>query len=130
MIGTLGTALVFEVSDEKIFTPSSMTREVTGKWTTHARMGQKDQTEFTGAGLQAMTITITISAQLGVAPRTTLETIETMVEDGQAEYLTIGTSVVGTNPFKITASSETWDKLYNEGELAKATLSLTLEEYT
>lgn len=130
MIGTLGTAVVFEVSDNKVFTMSSMTREVTGKWTTHARMGQKDQSEFMGAGLQGVTITITLSAMLGVRPRSTMEAIAAMVEEGRAEYLTIGNSVVGKNPFKITASSETWDEIYSGGELAKATLSITLEEYT
>jgi hypothetical protein len=53
-----------------------------------------------------------------------------MVESGTAEYLVIGTRPVGRNPFRLTGSSETWDKVYSRGELAKATMTITLEEYT
>ncbi len=53
-----------------------------------------------------------------------------MVESGTAEYLVIGARPVGKNPFRLTGSSETWDRIYNKGELAKATMTITLEEYT
>lgn len=38
-----------------------------------------------GAGLQTASLTITISATLGVRPRDVLEAIENMVENGTAE---------------------------------------------
>ena len=55
--------------------------------------------------------------------------VEGMVEAGTAEYLVIGNRPVGGNPFRLTGSSETWNTIFNRGELAKATLSITLEEY-
>ena len=58
-----------------------------------------------------------------------LEKVEQMVETGDTEYLILGYRPVGKNRFRVTASSETWDVIYNQGELARAKLTLTLEEY-
>ena len=55
--------------------------------------------------------------------------VERMVERGSAEYLVIGGRLVGRRPFRVTGSSEAWDKVYSRGELAKATLTISLEEY-
>ena len=129
-IGTLGKKIIFEVSDEKALTFRDMTREVTGRWTEHEVMGVKPKPEFLGAGNQTVSLTIHLSATLGVKPREVLETIENMVESGAAEYLVIGHRPVGKNPFRLTASSEAWDKIYNHGELAKASVTITLGEYT
>ena len=52
-----------------------------------------------------------------------------MVEEGTAEYLILGFRPVGKNRFRLTGSSETWDLIYNRGELVRAKLTLTLEEY-
>ena len=129
-IGTLGRNVVFEVSDDRVFTFSELTREVTSRWTNHEPQGVKPKPEFLGAGLQTASLTITLSATLGVSPRDVLEAIENMVENGTAETLVIGNRPVGSNPFRLTGSSEAWNTVYNRGELARATLTISLEEYT
>lgn len=129
-IGTLGRNVVFEVSDDRVFTFSELTREVTSRWTNHEPQGVKPKPEFLGAGLQTARLTITLSATLGVRPRDVLEAIENMVENGTAETLVIGNRPVGSNPFRLTGSSEAWNTVYNRGELARATLTISLEEYT
>lgn len=129
-IGTLGRNVVFEVSDNRVFTFSELTREVTSRWTNHEPQGVKPKPEFLGAGLQTASLTITLSATLGVRPRDVLEAIENMVENGTAETLVIGNRPVGSNPFRLTGSSEAWNTVYNRGELARATLTISLEEYT
>lgn len=130
MIGTLGAKIVFEVSDEKVLTFASMTREISGRWAEHEALGVKPKPEFLGPGLQTGTMEITLSATLGVKPRDVLEAVEEMVESGAAEYLIIGNKPVGRNPFRLVSSSETWGTVYSRGELARATLSITLGEYT
>lgn len=130
MIGTLGKKIIFEVSDDVALTFNGMTRDISGRWADHETMGTKPKPEFLGPGNQTITLPITLSATLGVRPRTMLELVEAMVESGAAEYLVIGTRPVGKNPFRLTASSETWDVVYSRGELAKATVTITLEEYT
>lgn len=129
-IGTLGRNVVFEVSDDRVFTFSELTREVTSRWTNHEPQGVKPKPEFLGAGLQTASLTITLSATMGVRPRDVLEAIENMVENGTAETLVIGNRPVGSNPFRLTGSSEAWNTVYNRGELARATLTISLEEYT
>lgn len=129
-IGTLGRNVIFEVSDDRVFTFSELTREVTSRWTNHEPQGVKPKPEFLGAGLQTASLTITLSATLGVRPRDVLEAIENMVENGTAETLVIGNRPVGSNPFRLTGSSEAWNTVYNRGELARATLTISLEEYT
>lgn len=130
MIGTLGKKIVFEVSDDAVMTFQNMSREISGRWADHEAMGVKPKSEFLGPGNQSISLPITLSAALGVRPRTVLQTVEDMVESGAAEYLVIGTRPVGKNPFRLTGSSETWDRVYSKGELAKATVTITLEEYT
>ena len=129
MIGTLGTDLVFTVSDNYVFTFAGMTRDVSSRWATHETPGVKPRAEFLGPGLQSVSLPITLSSNLGVKPREMLERVEQMVETGDTEYLILGYRPVGKNRFRVTASSETWDLLYNQGELARAKLTLTLEEY-
>lgn len=128
-IGTLGTSIVFEVSDDKVFNFTDMSRTVTGNWASHAVSGAKPKSEFIGPALQAITLTIVLNATLGVRPRTVINMIAKMVEAGTAEYFVIGGTPVGKNPWKITSVSEAWNTIFNKGELMKATLGLSLEEY-
>ena len=129
MIGTLGTDLVFETSDNYVLTFDGMTRDLSSRWATHETPGVKPRAEFLGPGLQTVSLPITLSSNLGVKPRQMLERVEQMVETGDTEYLILGYRPVGKNRFRVTASSETWDVIYNQGELARAKLTLTLEEY-
>lgn len=129
MVGSLGNQIVFTVSAGQVRTFSGLTRETAGRWAAHEAMGTKPRAEFLGPDCQKVTMDIQLSASLGVRPRRVLETIEAMVESGAAEYLIIGSRPVGRNPFRITGSSESWDTVYSGGELARAKVTLTLEEY-
>ena len=130
MIGALGSGIIFLVSDSYALTFNGMTREVSSRWATHETPGVKPKAEFLGPGLQTISLPITLSSSLGVRPRLVLEAIERMVETGSAEYFILGNRPVGVNRFRVTGSSETWDLIYNRGELARASLTITLEEYT
>ena len=129
-VGSLGSRIVFTVSEGQVLTFSNMSRETAGRWASHEAMGVKPKAEFLGPDCQKVTLDIPLSAAQGVRPRRVLEAIEAMVEGGAAEYLIIGSRPVGRNPFRVTGSSETWDTVYSGGELARAKVSLTLEEYT
>lgn len=58
MIGTLGRKIIFEVSDNRVLTFESMSREVSGRWTEHEVLGVKPKAEFLGPGLQTISLTI------------------------------------------------------------------------
>ena len=80
MIGTLGRKIIFEVSDNRVLTFESMSREVSGRWTEHEVLGVKPKAEFFRPGLQTISLTIHLSAAMGVKPRRILDMVERMVE--------------------------------------------------
>lgn len=129
VIGTLGRNIIFEVSDREALLLQNMTQQVAGRWTTHTTLGTKPKAEFLGPDLRSISLSIYLSANLGVRPRRVLEAIASMVESGRTEYLIIGNRPVSSRPFRLTGSSEAWNTIYSRGELAKATVSITLEEY-
>lgn len=132
-IGNLGSLITFKVNTErkklKVLTFSKLNQKVSGRYSTHNIIGKKPKTEFLGPGLRTLSFEVTLSAMHGVRPRKTLERIEKAVESGKAYTFTLGGSKVGKNKWVITNMSESWNTIYNKGELVEATLSLSLQEY-
>ena len=58
-----------------------------------------------------------------------LEKLEKACESGTVDYLYIGGKKVGTGKMKLESISETWDEIWNSGQLVKAKVSLTFSEY-
>lgn len=128
-IGHFGKKIVFATSDKKILTFNAFTQTVYGNWGIHKVIHAKPKKEFTGPGARKVTFRMAIDATLGVRPRKTLEALEAAVEKGAAEYLVIGGKAIGKNKFVITEMSEAWGTIYSRGELARAEVSVTMEEY-
>lgn len=128
-IGSFGD-IAFQVSDKKVLTPDKMRQKVSGQWGKHKPIMRKPRPEFNGADARGITFEIKLDATLGVRPRKTMERIEEMIEEGYVDYMVMGNKTVGNNRFCITSMTEAWDVVYNGGELAKATLNITMEEYT
>jgi hypothetical protein len=128
-IGCFGSLIVFETSDYRVLNFNNFQRTVSANWGTHERVGLKPLSEFLGAKLQTLTFTMTLDAQLGVRPRRMIASIESSIESGDVQYLVIGAARVGRHRWKITQMSEAWGVVMNRGELQRATVSLTLEEY-
>lgn len=128
-IGNFGKLIVFETSDSRVLNFNNFQKTVSANWGKHERKGKKPRSEFLNPELQGITFTIVLNAQHGVRPRKTLESIERAIESGCVESLVIGAAKVGKNKWKIMQMSETWDTILSHGELMKASLDLTLEEY-
>ncbi len=128
-IGNFGKLIIFETSDKKILNFNSFQRTISGNWATHERIGKKPKSEFLNPNLQSLTFTIILDAMHGVRPRKTLDIITDVVEAGIVEDVIVGGQKIGKNKWKITQMGETWDVVLDGGELLRATLNLTLEEY-
>lgn len=128
MIGSFG-GIVFQTSDRKVLTPRGMQQTAGSSWALHDNFGGKQKAEYTGQALRTLSFEITLSAELGVRPRKTLEQLERMAEGREAYPLVIGSRPVGANPWRLVSLSETWDTVLNRGELVSAKASLDLEEY-
>lgn len=128
-IGNLGEYIVFSVSSDKVLTFNKMTQTVKGRWTNHNVIGKKPKSEFLGADIRSLNLSIKLDVMLGVKPIKVLKTLEHAVEDGSIFPFILGGKKVGSNSWVITQMSETWDCVYSKGELIKASVSLTLQEY-
>lgn len=129
VVGNLGKLITFEVSSSKVLTFDQMQRSVKGRWATHDVIGGKVKSEFLGADVASITLPIYLSSMHGVRPRRTIELINDAIESGQYFTFVIGGRAVGRYQWRITSSSETWDKVILNGILVEAKLTLTLEEY-
>lgn len=128
-IGNFGKYIVFETSDERVLNFTGFTRSTSASWATHERMKKKPQAEWLHPDLQQITFTINLNSQLGVKPRATLESIDKCIEKGKVAKLVIGGKKLGKKKWRITKKSETWQHVYDRGELSVASCNLTLEEY-
>ncbi len=129
VIGNFGSRIVFETSDQRILTFSEMKQKISGKYSKHSIIGQKDRAEFTGPGNRSVSFKILLDATLGVRPREVIDNIESAVENGETAYLVIGGRLIGKNKFYISSMTEAMDVVMSGGEIARATLNISLEEY-
>lgn len=106
-----------------------MTRTVGSQWATHSRIGRKDQAEYLRPTLQKITFTMELNALYGVNPRTMLNKLANLAERGTVNTLVIGGKRVGSYRWRITDISEEWETIYNGGELARAKVNVTMQEY-
>lgn len=128
-IGNFGKLIVFETSDAKILQPKGLKKEVSGRWATHSRIGKKPLKQFLGPEADKVTFTVSLDVNHGVKPRKTIKAIEKYVKNGTPDKLAIGGEMISDGKMVITSMSETWDEIWNKGELIRASLDLTLEEY-
>ncbi len=128
-IGIFGNRIVFETSDRRILTFSSMTKKIKGNYTKHSIIGQKDHPEFTGPGNDTITFKILLDVSFGIRPREIIDNIEEAVETAETNYLIIGGRMIGKNKFYISSVSEAMDIVMGSGEIARATLNISMEEY-
>jgi hypothetical protein len=129
MIGNFGSRIVFETSDRKILTFSGLSQKVSGKYSKHSIIGQKDRPEFTGPGSRSVSFKILLDVNLGIRPQDIISNIEDAIEQGEVEYLVISGKPIGKNRFYISSVSEAMDVVLGNGGIARATLSITMEEY-
>ena len=128
MIGTFG-GIIFSVDGWRVLTPSKISRTVKGRWASHETIGRKTASQYLSPDLQSVSLEITLRADMGVRPRTMLERLERIVEQGTVSRLIIGGRPVGRNYFRLVSISEEWNTVFSGGELFSASVSLSLEEY-
>lgn len=113
-----------------ILTPADMGQEVSSNWTEHEIIGRKyPKSEFLGANNRSFNMTIVIDRLWGHSPLGTMKKLSLFCEKGKVDVLKIGSHKVGTK-WKIDSISQAWNAVYHEGQLVKATVTLTLSHYS
>lgn len=128
-IGNLGKTITFRVTNKHVLTFKGMQKTAAGRWATHSIIGRMPKSEFLGPDIGKISLTIKLSAALGVSPAKNLKKIEKAIRKGTAMEFVLGGKKIGNNMWVITNASEAWDCIYTKGELAEANVSLTLQEY-
>lgn len=128
-VGSWGSAISFSVSGDKQLTFRDMKKSVTSRWKDHAIIGQKPLSEFAGPENDSVTMTVVLSAAMGVNPRNVIDTLEAAMTSGAVDYLYVGGKKIGSDKMRLTDMSEAWDCVMLDGLLVKATLDLTFSEY-
>lgn len=114
---------------KKILTPFDIKQEVAGEWTEHKVIGKKARSEFSSPGLRTLQYSIMVDVQLGYKPHAILKKINQFVEKGKVDIFTLGTHKIGSGKWKMEKASEAFNRVYSGGELARATIDVTLSEY-
>lgn len=128
-VGSWGNTLVFSTSDSRILTFNNFSRTVSATWVNHSRIGKKDRTEFVCPDLQEVTFTMIFDATLGVRPRAMMDSLDAAIESGVVNPMVIGGKRVGSYRWKIKKASEAWDVFLQQGQLVRAKVNVTMEEY-
>jgi hypothetical protein len=121
--------IVFEVSDEKIYTFSSFELDASARYGTHEIIGEKPKTEFIAPNLRTISLTINLNGNYGVTPIVEMHQWINLAETGEADYLVIGWDVLGDDRWVVKSVSETWDTFFNKGELFSGKIDVVFEEY-
>ena len=120
---------VFEVSDRKMLALRDITRTAGSTWSTHNTIEGKPKTQYQAPKLRTVSGAVTLRADYGVKPRAQLEDLAKASEKANVYPLIIGGKPLSQKPMRLTGVSETWNTVYNGGELFSAEVSLTFEEY-
>ena len=128
-VGNWGLGIIFRVSEAQVRTFKDFTRSISSEWAMHSRIGMKDQAEFIRPGIQTVKFTMELDATQGVRPRAMLEKLTQLCERGTIRPLVIGGKRIGKHNWRITDLSEAWETVYSKGELARAKVDVTMQEY-
>lgn len=127
MIGSFGE-VVFEVSADKVLTPTEISRTTASRWTNHEVLGKKPVSEFVGPGLDTVSLTLILNAYLGVNVKQTMDKLLDYCRTGEAHTLVIG-DVIGVDRWKITTVTQNWAHLDGAGHVISGSVDATFEEY-
>ena len=124
-VGTLGN-VVFEVSDTRVFTPSQVTRERKARIEEHQVQGALPCVDCIAPELGTFSISMTLSAALGVNPMREADSLGAMCKRGEVNRLILG----GLNWGKVIIESVTQDwRNSGPGGVHTIGLTLALKEY-
>ena len=128
-IGSWGSDLVFAVNSNSQLPFNDFKREIKARWATHNINLSQPRTEYQGIEQPSVDLTVTFSAHRGQSPKRYIDKLESACKAGELNYLFVGGKRIGDGKYYIESVSETWDEVWNQGELARATLELSFREY-
>ena len=127
-IGNFGSEIVFEVSDSKIQTFKNYSESMGARWADHSIQGRLPVSEFLGAELMTVSMTVELSAAHGVKPWSVRDRLAKALRNGVVAPLVIGGRQPSSNKFKLTNIQNVFEQVLNDGKVSRITMNLTFKE--
>lgn len=128
MIGFYGD-IVFETTDKRILHFSGLQRSASSRWATHDVIRKKPASEFIGPDLDQISFTVDVRADHGVNPLIEIDKWLRKCRSGTVETFVIGNKGFGLDKWSVKSVSQSFNVIYNKGEVFSASVNVTLEEY-
>ena len=128
MIGCFAD-LTFEVNSDYVLTFDNFTHKVAARYARHECINRPTVLEYLGEDTQKITLTILLTASLGVNPAEEISRVQELVLIGEADYLIVANEVVGNCMWVITESSTKATAYDGDGNFLSAQMDLTFEQY-
>lgn len=127
-IGCLGD-IPFEVSSDRIRTPSKIKQSGSARYSTHQRHCGDALTEFVGNDPAKITMNIQLSAYMGVDPMACMDKIVKYCREGTVIPLVIGERSYGRYRWTIQSHTAELSQTDGKGNVLSMEVSITLQEY-
>lgn len=128
VIGSFGV-IVFEVSTDKIQTYDEFQRTNSPRWQEHSIIGQKPILEFEGPGVDTISFTVVLRADLGINPEEQLVKLRKFARWGQKALFIRGNQPISTNYWVIDNLIEKHRNIDKSGNVLTIEVDLNLKEY-
>jgi len=131
LTGFTSTARYKSSTNIKILTVDNFQRSGEGRWATHEIIGTQNKPlkEFLGPGLEKITFSVFLSANLGIVPENELEKLRNLRDNGVVCNFVLGSKPVTKNNCIVISLSEDHKIKDNKGQTVQATVNISLEEY-
>ncbi len=106
-----------------------LTRNSSANFAEHERNGGKPYLEYSGPGLDEISLIIEADVQFGVNPLEIQAALHQYAENGTPNMLVVGGKKIGDNPFVIVAISDVYKRYYTNGKPTAISMQITLKEY-
>lgn len=121
--------LVFEVEGDRVLTFDQFKHDIKSRFAKHDLINQEPVLEWLGADTQKITMTITLTATLGVNPAVEMQKVHDLCLNGDADWLIVANSVIGGRLFVITEASCKSISTDKSGNPLVAQMDVTFESY-
>ena len=127
-VGAFGN-VVFEVSSFKVKTFDDFNYSVKARFAEHKLLNQLPALEFLGEDAADISLSVALNSKLGINPRKEFQTLNDLCRNGQAEYLVIGTKVIGKFFWVIDNLKLTANIFDGHGNIMIANVDISFKEY-